>query len=327
MLDRRETMDSLDILRLSLLSPMTLSFALGVAATMLRSDLKFPDQLYAGLSIYLLMAIGMKGGVALATYPLGQAALPAAASVALGVAIPAWTYVALRRLGGFAGPDAAALAAHYGAVSSVTFIAALAYVQRIGMPAEGFMPMALPLMDVTAIVTGLLLAREGRASGAWRTALHEVLAGRSILLLAGGVLMGFLAGAEGYRAVEPFFSDPFQGALCLFLLDLGMVAAQRFKDARRVGRFLVAFAICAPLANGALGTLLGTAIGLSTGGAAVLGTLAASASYIAAPAAVRLALPAANPGFYLTASLGITFPFNLVIGLPLYAALARLLQG
>ena len=309
MLDRRETMDSLDILRLSLLSPMTLSFALGVAATMLRSDLKFPDQLYAGLSIYLLMAIGMKGGVA------------------LGVAIPAWTYVALRRLGGFAGPDAAALAAHYGAVSSVTFIAALAYVQRIGMPAEGFMPMALPLMDVTAIVTGLLLAREGRASGAWRTALHEVLAGRSILLLAGGLLMGFLAGAEGYRAVEPFFSDPFQGALCLFLLDLGMVAAQRFKDARRVGRFLVAFAICAPLANGALGTLLGTAIGLSTGGAAVLGTLAASASYIAAPAAVRLALPAANPGFYLTASLGITFPFNLVIGLPLYAALARLLQG
>ena len=153
------------------------------------------------------------------------------------------------------------------------------------------------------------------------------LAGRSILLLAGGLLMGFLAGAEGYRAVEPFFSDPFQGALCLFLLDLGMVAAQRFKDARRVGRFLVAFAICAPLANGALGTLLGTAIGLSTGGAAVLGTLAASASYIAAPAAVRLALPAANPGFYLTASLGITFPFNLVIGLPLYAALARLLQG
>jgi hypothetical protein len=318
-------MDSLDILRLSLLSPMTLSFALGVAATMLRSDLKFPDQLYAGLSIYLLMAIGMKGGVALATYPLGQAALPAAASVALGVAIPAWTYVALRRLGGFAGPDAAALAAHYGAVSSVTFIAALAYVQRIGMPAEGFMPMALPLMDVTAIVTGLLLAREGRASGAWRTALHEVLAGRSILLLAGGLLMGFLAGAEGYRAVEPFFSDPFQGALCLFLLDLGMVAAQRFKDARRVGRFLVAFAICAPLANGVLGTFLGTAIGLSTGGAAVLGTLAASASYIAAPAAVRVALPTADGALSIGLALGVTFPFNLAIGIPVYLEVARAL--
>ena len=320
-------MDSLDILRLSLLSPMTLSFALGVAATLLRSDLKFPDQLYAGLSIYLLMAIGLKGGVALATYPLGQAALPAVASVALGVAIPAWTYVALRRLGGFAGPDAAALAAHYGAVSSVTFIAALAYVQRIGMPAEGFMPMALPLMDVTAIVTGLLLAREGRASGAWRTALHEVLAGRSILLLAGGLLMGFLAGAEGYRSVEPFFSDPFQGALCLFLLDLGMVAALRFKDVRAVGRFLVAFAIVAPLVNGAAGVAAGWAIGLSPGGSAVLGTLAASASYIAAPAAVRLALPSANPGYYLTASLALTFPFNLVAGLPLYAWFARFLHG
>ncbi|MFO0295721.1 MAG: sodium-dependent bicarbonate transport family permease [Rhodospirillales bacterium] len=319
-------MDPLDILRLGLLSPMTMSFVLGALATLLRSDLKFPDQIYTGLSIYLLMAIGLKGGAALAAVPLAEAAAPAAASLALGVSIPVWVYAALRRFGGFADADAAALAAHYGAVSSVTFIAALAYVQRLGIPAEGFMPVALPLMDVAAIVTGLLLAREGRKSGAWKTALHEVLAGRSILLLAGGLVMGFLAGPEGYRAVSPFFSDPFQGALCLFLLDLGMVAAQRVKDARRVGRFLVGFAILGPLANGAIGTCLGTAIGLSTGGAAVLGTLAASASYIAAPAAVRLALPAANPGFYLTAALGITFPFNLLLGLPLYVALSKLLH-
>ncbi len=325
MLDK-PTMDTGDILRLSLLSPMTLSFVLGVGATLLRSDLKFPDQIYTGLSIYLLFAIGMKGGAALAVSPFADVAMPAAASLALGIAIPVWVYAALRRVGGFSGADAAALAAHYGAVSSVTFIAALAYVQRLGMPAEGFMPAMLPIMDVTAIVIGLSLAREARAGGAWRGALREILAGRSILLLGGGLAIGFLAGPEGYKSVAPFFSDPFQGALCLFLLDLGMVAAHRFKDARKVGPFLVTFAIAAPLLNGTAGVLAGWAVGLSAGGATVLGTLAASASYIAAPAAVRLALPAANPGYYLTAALAITFPFNLVVGLPLYAALSRLLQ-
>ena len=320
-------MDTLDLLRLGALSPMTLCFALGVAATLLRSDLKFPEPVYTALSIYLLLAIGLKGGAALATAPFGDVTAPALAGIGLGIAIPFWAYAALVRLGGFASVDAAALAAHYGSVSAVTFIAALAYVDSLGMPAEGFMPAILALMEVPAIVIGLLLAREARAGGAWRTALHEVLAGRSILLLAGGLVIGFAAGPQGYKSVAPFFADPFQGALCLFLLDLGMVAAQRFKDVARVGRFLVVFAIGAPLINGTAGVVAGWATGLSTGGMAVLGTLAASASYIAAPAAVRLALPAANPGFYLTAALAITFPFNLLVGLPLYAALARLIQG
>jgi hypothetical protein len=172
-----------------------------------------------------------------------------------------------------------------------------------------------------------MLAREGRSADGLGTALHEVLAGRSILLLAGGLAIGFAAGPRGYEAVRPFFADPFQGALCLFLLDLGMVAALRFKDVRAVGRFLVAFAVVAPLVNGAAGVAAGWAVGLSPGGSAVLGTLAASASYIAAPAAVRLALPSANPGYYLTASLALTFPFNLVAGLPLYAWFARFLHG
>ena len=320
-------MDALDILRLNLLSPMTLSFALGVAATLVRSDLKFPDQIYTALSIYLLLAIGMKGGAALATAPLAAVAGPAFAGIALGALIPLWAYAALRRLGGFSGVDSAALAAHYGSVSAVTFIAALAYVESIGSPAEGFMPAVLAVMEVPAIVVALLLARGARGDGSLGRALHEVLAGRSILLLAGGLAIGWLAGPEGYRKVSPFFADPFQGALCLFLLDLGMVAAQRFGDARRVGGFLVAFAIVAPVVNGAVGVVVGKLAGLSIGGAAVFATLAASASYIAAPAAVRLALPAANPGYYLTASLAITFPFNLVVGLPLYVGLARLLYG
>jgi len=320
-------MDPIDLLRLGVLSPMTLCFALGVLATLLRSDLKFPEPVYTALSIYLLLAIGMKGGAALATKSPGEVALPALAGVALGAAIPFWVYAVLRRLGGFGAVDAAALAAHYGSVSAVTFIAALSYVQSLGMPAEGFMPAVLALMGVPAIVIALILAREGRSAGSLGTALHEVLAGRSILLLAGGLAIGFAAGPRGYEAVKPFFADPFQGALCLFLLDLGMMAALRFKDVRAVGRFLVAFAVVAPLLNGAAGVAAGWAVGLSPGGSAVLGTLAASASYIAAPAAVRLALPSANPGYYLTASLALTFPFNLVAGLPLYAWFARFLHG
>ena len=320
-------MDPIDLLRLGLLSPMTLCFALGVLATFLRSDLKFPEPVYAALSIYLLLAIGLKGGAALATTRLADIALPALAGIALGSAIPFWVYAALRRLGGFGSTDAAALAAHYGSVSAVTFIAALSYVQSLGMPAEGFMPAVLALMEVPAIVIALMLARDGREGGSLGSALHEVLAGRSILLLAGGLVIGFAAGPRGYDAVRPFFADPFQGALCLFLLDLGMVAALRFKDVRAVGPFLVAFAFTAPLLNGAAGVAAGWAVGLSPGGSAVLGTLAASASYIAAPAAVRLALPSANPGYYLTASLALTFPFNLVAGLPLYAWFARFLHG
>ncbi|MBL8701433.1 MAG: sodium-dependent bicarbonate transport family permease [Alphaproteobacteria bacterium] len=318
-------MDTLDIIRLNLLSPMTLSFVLGVVAALLRSDLKFPEPVYAALSIYLLLAIGMKGGAALAVAPLADVAAPGLGGIALGLLIPLWAFAALRRLGGFAPVDAAAIAAHYGSVSAVTFIAAIAYVQSLGHPAEGFMPAVLAVMEVPAIVVALLLAREGRGGGAWRTALHEVLAGRSIVLLAGGLAIGFLAGPQGYAKVAPFFAEPFQGALCLFLLELGMIAAARLREARHVGSFLVGFALLAPLANGALGVALGRATGLSLGGSAVLGTLAASASYIAAPAAVRLALPAANPGYYLTASLAITFPFNLVVGLPIYVGMAKLL--
>jgi hypothetical protein len=320
-------MEPLDLLRLGVLSPMTLCFALGVLATLLRSDLKFPEPVYTALSIYLLLAIGLKGGAALATTSAREIALPAIAGIALGAAIPFWVYAALRRLGGFGAVDAAALAAHYGSVSAVTFIASLSYVDSLGMPAEGFMPAVLALMEVPAIVIALMLAREGRSADGLGTALHEVLAGRSILLLAGGLAIGFAAGPRGYETVRPFFADPFQGALCLFLLDLGMVAALRFKDVRAVGRFLVAFAVVAPLVNGAAGVAAGWAVGLSPGGSAVLGTLAASASYIAAPAAVRLALPSANPGYYLTASLALTFPFNLVAGLPLYAWFARFLHG
>lgn len=319
-------METLELLRLNLLSPVVLAFVLGMVATLVRSDLKFPEALYSTLSIYLLLSIGLKGGAELSTTPLAQFWQPALATLALGVVTPLLSYAVLRRWGRFSIPDAAALAAHYGSVSAVTFIAALSFMQIAQEPVEGFLPTLVAILEVPAIVIALLLARRGSRSSSLGEALREILSGRSILLLVGGLVIGFLAGKPGLAPIAPVFIDAFRGALVLFLLEMGMVAAKRLRDLRKVGRFLLGFGVLMPLGQGALGVWLGTLSGLSVGGSMVLGAMAASASYIAAPAAVRIALPQANPSYYLTASLGITFPFNLTLGLPIYFALARALH-
>jgi hypothetical protein len=318
----------LTLLGQNLLSPMLLAFCLGIAAQRIGSDLRLPEPVHQGLTIYLLLAIGLKGGVALSAYPFGAVVLPLAGSVALGAAIPLWCYPVLRRFGGFAPADAAAVAAHYGSVSAVTFVAGLAWLEGAGVAVEGFMPAVLAVMEAPGIAVAVLLGRRAIGGEAGFGALAaEVFGGRSIVLLLGGLLIGVLAGERGYAPVAPFFASGFAGALTLFLLDMGVMAARRFGDLRRVGPFLVGFAIAAPLLNAVLGALVGHAAGLGEGGIAMMTILAASASYIAAPAAVRLALPEANPAFALTAALAVTFPFNLALGLPLYAALARALAG
>lgn len=319
-------MDTLDLLRINLLTPTVLAFLLGIIATLVKSDLKFPDQLYTALSIFLLLAIGLKGGVALSQTPAAEVWRPALGTLVLGSLMPLWCFGILKGLGRFSTPDSAALAAHYGSVSAVTFIASLTFLDAVGVAREGFMPTLVALLEVPAIVIALLLAQRGR-SGRWGAVLHEVLAGRSILLLLGGLAIGFLSGPERLKPVTPFFMDLFQGALTLFLLEMGMVAARRLRDLRKAGLFLVGFGIVMPVVHGALGVTLGAFTGLSLGGSVVMAVLAASASYIAAPAAVRVALPEANPSFYLTAALGITFPFNLTVGIPLYYALAGIIHG
>jgi hypothetical protein len=325
-------METLELLRANLFSPMVLAFALGIVATLVRSDLKFPAELYSALSIYLLLAIGLKGGVELSQTPFAAVWPAVLATLALGCAIPLWTYGIVRKLGRMDIANAAALAAHYGSVSAVTFIATQTYLQTLGVSFEGFTPTLVAILEVPAIVIALMianraLAKESGAVSSLGAALHEILAGKSILLLLGGVVIGYLAGPGGMTQVSPFFVDPFRGVLTLFLLELGMVTARRFRDLKKVGLFLVCFGIIMPVVHGALGIVAGYLAGMSYGGSAILGVLAASASYIAAPAAVRIALPQANPSYYLTASLAITFPFNLVIGIPLYLALARLLYG
>lgn len=304
--------------------PAILGFGLGVLAFFLRGDVRLPESVHAALASYLLLAIGLKGGVALTSTPGGELALPILVTLALGCATPVWCYAALRRMLGFSVPDAAALAAHYGSASIVTFTASVAYLEALGVPHESFMSALVAILEVPAILIAILLARRSNGSTApLSLVLREVLTGRSILLLAGGMLMGLLTGAEGMRKVEPFFVAPFAGALTLFLMDMGAIAASRMRDLGQVGGRLIAFAILAPLAHAVVGAWLGKAANLSVGGTALLATMAASASYIAAPVAVRLALPTANPALYLTAALALTFPLNLVIGIPFHAMLAH----
>ena len=323
-----------EILATNLLSPVVLAFGLGIIASVVKSDLEFPDALYQSLSIYLLLAIGLKGGTALAKTPLAEFAGPAAATLVLGLVTPVIAFGVLTTLARMDRINAGALAAHYGSVSAVTFLAAQSFGAASGTPVEGFMPALVAVLEVPAIVVGLLLAGNAASSSpsarpeaSWTAALHEVLTGRSIVLLVGGLVLGWAAGPTRMASVEPFFVAGFQGALTLFLLEMGLVAARRLRDLREAGLKLIVFGTAIPVVHGLLGTWAGTLSGLSVGGAAVLGTMVASASYIAAPAAVRIALPEARPTYYLTAALGITFPFNLVLGIPLYFWFARVLGG
>jgi hypothetical protein len=315
-----------DALTANILSPIVLAFALGMLATIVRSDLRVPDALYESLSLYLLLAIGLKGGVALAEADPGAVALPAIVTLALGAMTPVWCFAILRRLGRFRTVDAAAVAAHYGSVSAVTFVAGLTFMDRLEVPVEGFVIALVALLEVPGIVVALALAQSGRGV-AWGATLRELLTGRSVVLLVGGLVIGYLSGPVRFEPVKPLFVGLFQGALVLFLLELGLLAARRLHDVRAAGPFLVGFALVMPVVHGVVGAALGTAAGLSVGGAALLGVMAASASYIAAPAAVRIALPEASPSLYLTPVLAITFPFNLAIGIPIVYQVTRILHG
>lgn len=318
-------MPGLDLLFANLLSPIVLAFALGAIAGFIRSELELPEPVLKLLSIYLLLSIGLTGGRELAKAGIGEVAGLLTAAVGLTVALPVITYAVLRRLGGFDIANAAAVAAHYGSVSSVTFFAALAFARAAGFPAEGYVTAVVAVME-WGVIVALLLARIGlgRQAGTlgFAAVIADTLRGRGILLLSGGMAIGALAGESGWAQIAPFYEQLFRGILMLFLLEMGMTAARQVRDFAKVGLFLTGFALVAPVVFGALGVVAGWLAGLSQGGAFVLGAICASSSYIDAPAACRAALPQASPGIYLTASLGVTFPFNLLIGLPLYFALA-----
>lgn len=346
-----------DMLRHNLLSPIALAFALGVFAKLVKSEFSIPKDLYQSLAIYLLFALGLKGGVELSNTTVHAFLAPAAATLALGVITPITTYLALRKVGGFSISDSAGIAAHYGSVSAVTFIAAQQFAAAMGSPAEGFMPTLLTLLESPGIHIALAIGAIGtmkrkpakaRAAGAatlkgasaiitepltdepevtWKDTLRHILTARTMILLIGGLAVGFTIGEHGWQPIKPFFEGGFKGALTLFLLEMGLVAGERIKDLAKVGPFLLGFGIVMPVLHGLLGVLLGHWAGLSAGGCTVLGAMAASASYIAAPPAVRMTLPDANPTYYLTLALGITFPFNILFGIPIFFQAAKYLAG
>ncbi len=314
----------------SLLSPMVLAFALGLFATLVKSDLRFPDELYTALTIYLLFAIGLKGGMKLDGVSLSVVGGPLVAAITLSAVIPIWCFHLLKSAVRLAPADAGAIAAHYGSVSAVTFSAVLAFLEMGKVPVEGFVPALLAVMEAPAIIVGIFMVmrtgkRQASRPGDVKKLFHDLLTGKGILLLLGGLVIGLLCGKKGFEQVAPLFDAPFKGVLTLFLLEVGLVTGRRLHDLKTAGWRLVAFALIMPVIHGLLGAVVGKWCGLSLGGSTVLATLAASASYIAAPAAVRIALPQASPALYLTSSLAITFPFNIVLGIPLYHAFAKYL--
>jgi len=311
----------------TLASPVILFFILGLGAAFARSDLSIPEAIAKGLSIYLMVAIGLKGGVAVAKSGFTpDLVLAALAGIALSFLIPFLAFALLRGFAGMSRVDAAAVSAHYGSVSVVTFVTALEILGRQQLSPAGYMVAVLALMETPAIISGLLLARRGADAGAGAShggLWHEVLLNASVVLLIGSFAIGLVAGPAGVESISPFFEGMFRGVLCLFLLDMGLIAGRRLMETRSLTGRAAALAIALPVLNGTVGTVLGVVIGLDTASAAALGILAASASYIAVPAAMRLALPQADPGLYLSMSLGVTFPFNVIIGIPAFAMLAR----
>ena len=322
--------DLLTIAGQNLLTPMILSFCLGLVAALARSELSIPEAMAKAMSIYLLFAIGFKGGVSVADHGLdGRLVAALLAGVALSFGLPFVAFGLLRALSRMSVVDAAAVAAHYGSISIVTFVTATTVLSGQGIDSEGYMVAVAAAMEAPAIVAALwLAARSGTGARMDGRLWHEILLNGSIVLLIGAFVIGAITGAPGMARIESFIVSPFQGVLCLFLLDMGLVAGRGLRGVRgQIGPGALAFGVIMPVIGAAFGASAGLLLGLSPGGVALLMTLAASASYIAVPAAMRVALPEANPAISLTLALGITFPFNLIIGIPAYIAVAEFIGG
>ena len=304
----------------NLFDPLILFFVLGLIAGVLKSGLKVPESLYEALSIYLLLAIGLKGGIQLAGTNIFTLLLPAMGTIALGIIIPLIAFPILLYVGKLRRVDAAAIAAHYGSVSAVTYAVVITFLDKNHIPYEEYTTVLLVMLEIPAIAIGIVIARLSASRGitSYKKLAHEVVFGKSIYLLIAGLAVGTIVGPEGIAPIKSVFIDPFKGALAFFLLEMGLVTSRRLSDLRQVGLFLIGFGIFMPILSALLGCGVGYLVGLSVGGTTVLATLAASASYIAAPAAMRIAVPEANPTLYITSALGITFPFNVIFGIPLY---------
>ena len=300
---------------------------MGFVAGIFRSTLRLPTQIYEFISFLLLISIGLKGGVELAKQSLISLIPDMLAVILMGSILTLIAFPILRFLGRFKKADAASIAAHYGSVSVGTFAVAVAYYGTRNIFYEEHMPLLLVLLEIPAILVGIILAKGLSKSTQWSFIFHEVFLGKGIILLVGGLLIGWIAGPDGISSIEPLFFDLFKGVLAIFLLEMGLIAAMQVGTLKDHGLFLTAFGVLMPLFSSFIGSFIGILLGLSVGGIGMLATLAASASYIAVPAAMRISVPEANPTLSLTASLGITFSFNVIFGIPMYLTLAEFLYS
>ncbi|MGH1394165.1 MAG: sodium-dependent bicarbonate transport family permease [Trichormus sp.] len=305
----------------NILNPPVLFFFLGMTAVFVKSDLEIPAPVPKLFSLYLLLAIGFKGGVELIKSGITQeVVLTLAAAMLMACFVPIYSFFILRlKLDTY---DAAAIAATYGSISAVTFITASAFLSELGINYDGYMVAALALMESPAIIVGLILVNiftvDGKREVSWKEVLQEAFLNSSVFLLVGSLLIGVLTGEHGWQVLEPFTQGLFYGVLTFFLLDMGLIAAKRIKDLQKTGLFLISFAILMPMLNACIGLLIAKTIGMSQGDALLFAVLCASASYIAVPAAMRMTVPEANPSLYVSTALAVTFPFNIIVGIPLY---------
>lgn len=307
------------------MDPVILFFLLGVIACLVKSDLRIPQSFYNVLSIYLLLSIGIKGGIELYKTDFNKVILPILGTLLLGIIITVIAYLILQKILKFSLDDSAAIAMHYGSVSAVTFAVVTSYMNSKQIPYEEFMTVLLVMLEVPAIAVALIIFNYSKKTTGSNLGniFHEIIFGKSMMLLLGGLIIGAFISYSGNKQLNFFFLDLFKGFLAIFMLEMGIVTAERFSDLKKIGTKLIGFGIIMPLISFSIGLVIAKLLNLSVGGAIVLGTMAASASYIAAPTAARISIPNANPTYYLSAALGITFPFNIIIGIPLYTQIAK----
>ncbi|MCH9646267.1 MAG: sodium-dependent bicarbonate transport family permease [Proteobacteria bacterium] len=307
------------------IDPVVLFFILGLSAGLMRAEMRLPSAIYEFLSVILLIAIGLKGGIELSKQPFIDLLPDISVVLVMGFILPLLAFPILYYLGRFKKADAASIAGHYGSVSVGTYAVAASYLTSLGITYEAHMPLFLVVLEIPAIIVAIVLVRGISKHTKWGQLSHEIFLGKSIVLLIGGLLIGWIAGEEGIKSISGMFFDPFKGVLALFLLEMGLIAASQVGALKRYGFFLLGFGIIFPIISSVVGISAGLFLDLSIGGAVMLATLAASASYIAVPAAMRIALPESSPTLSLTASLGVTFPFNIILGVPLYHQIATAL--
>ncbi len=345
-------MEILQLIQSNLLTPIILFFLFGIIAARIKSDLKIPEAISEFLPIYLLAAIGLHGGIEMRNTGFENMLIPMLVAIGLSLLFTLNHYQILRRLGKFNIFDSYALASTYGAVGAVTFSVGLSFLKNQGVTSEGYLAAILAILEPVAFImaiflTNMAVSKQIRAKkqsftnddtsdldiGLRETktklsqVLHESLTGKAIVILLGSIVIGYMIGESGFSSISIVFDQMFTGAIVIFMIEMGIIAGQRLDDLKKVGIFLIAFAVIMPTFNGIIGVLVATAMGLSLGGAVMFGLLLASASFIAAPAVLRHAIPQANPSLYITSALGITFPYNIIILLPIMFAISTLVHG